>query len=371
MTSGPDIVPLNDLSRSWIARSEAVAAALERVMASGWYVQGPEHDAFEAELAAFIGVPHALGVASGTDALALALAAVGVEPGAEVVAAANAGGYATIAATQIGAIVAYADIDPATGLVTAETLEEAIGPRTSAAVVTHLYGNVADLDPIVRLCQARGIAVVEDCAQAIGGWSGQRRVGAIGDAAAFSFYPTKNLGAMGDGGAVATRRDDVAGVVRELRQYGWDQRYRIGRPGGRNSRLDELQAAVLRIGLREVDHLNERRRGIVERYASAVNGTAARMVTGASATSVAHLAVLRSADRDALRRMLGAEGIQTSVHYPLPDHRQPGLPRPRRRQPLPETERMAREILTLPCFPELTAAEVDRVATAVREGLAS
>jgi dTDP-4-amino-4,6-dideoxygalactose transaminase len=358
-------VPLNDLSRGWIATSPEVSAAVLRVLESGWYVHGPEHRAFEEELAAFLGARHAVGVASGTDALALALLAVGCRPGSEVVTAANAGGYTSVAVAHIGGVVAYADVD-ADGLVmTTETVAAAVGPSTRAVVVTHLYGNVADVRSIVAFCRPRGIAVVEDAAQALGARAGDRRIGTLGDAAALSFYPTKNLGAAGDGGAVVTDDDGVAEAARSLRQYGWGQKYRVERGQGMNSRLDEVQAAILRVGLGRLDELTARRRGIVRRYREVLEETPARMVSGSTESFVAHLAVARFATRERARDVLSAAGIATDIHYPIPDHRQPGLPAPVRTTALAETDAAVGEILTIPCFAEMSESEVDRVCDAL------
>jgi dTDP-3-amino-2,3,6-trideoxy-4-keto-D-glucose/dTDP-3-amino-3,4,6-trideoxy-alpha-D-glucose/dTDP-2,6-dideoxy-D-kanosamine transaminase len=359
-------VPSNALRRGWIADSIEVREAVERVLAGGWYVHGPEHAAFETELAQFLGVRHAAGVASGTDALCLAMLAVGCGAESEIVTAANAGGYSSCAAMQIGARTVYSDVDPATMLVTAETLAQAIGPQTTAVVVTHLYGNIADVEPIVELCRPRGIHVIEDCAQAIGGIDRKgRKAGSIGDIATFSFYPTKNLGAAGDAGAVVTNSDGIDARVRSLRQYGWSKKYLVAESGGRNSRLDEIQAAILRIGLRRVDELNERRRAIVRRYAEATRGSDVSPVTGAGCETVAHLAVVRCRERDEFRHFLGEAGIDTDVHYPIPDDHQPGLKPPARSTGLLETERATAEIVTLPCFPEMTDVEIDRVAAAI------
>jgi dTDP-4-amino-4,6-dideoxygalactose transaminase len=351
-----------------MADSREVREAVERVLAAGWYIHGPEHAAFEAELAQFLGVRHAAGVASGTDALCLAMLAIGCGVGSEIVTAANAGGYASCAAMQIGAQVVYCDVDPATLLVTAEAFDKVIGPQTKAVVVTHLYGNIADVEPVVELCRPRGIRVIEDCAQAIGGTDRTgRKAGSIGDVATFSFYPTKNLGAAGDAGAVVSDNDEIDARVRSLRQYGWSTKYHVAESGGRNSRLDEIQATILRIGLRRVDELNERRRAIARRYAEAARGSDVSPVTGAGCETVAHLAIVRCRARDELRRFLGEAGIDTDVHYPVPDHYQPGLRPPVRSTSLIETERATAEIVTLPCFPEMTDGEIDRVA----EGIAS
>ena len=238
---------------------------------SGRYVHGPEHGAFEEELAAYLGVAHCAGVASGTDALELALAAFGCGPGDEVVTAANAGGYTTAAARRLGCAVRYADVDPTTLGLSAATVEAALTASTRAVVATHLYGLMCDVEGIVELCRGRDIAVVEDCAQAAGARRGGRRAGSLGDAAAFSFYPTKNLAAIGDGGAVSTgrsgsRRARACAAPVRLVERSTERRS----PGGWNSRLDELQAAVLRVGLAGLDERNERRREIVSRYADAL-----------------------------------------------------------------------------------------------------
>lgn len=357
-----EVLPVNDLRRSWLATSAEVSAVIARVAASGWYVHGPEHAAFEAELAAFAGVRHAAGVANGTDALALAMLAVGCGPDSEIVTVANAGGYTASAAAQIGARVVYADVSPTTLLMTVDTLEPVLAPTTDAVVVTHLYGNVADVEAIVRLCHPRGIRVIEDCAQAIGARQGDQSVGSRGDVGTISFYPTKNLGGMGDGGAVVTNDPEIDAAVRRLRQYGWESRYRVVTGLGRNSRLDEIQAAVLRLGMRRVGDLNRARVAIIDRYARAVPDDApVRLVTGAGCDTVAHLAVVRTSDRARLQAAFEAANVRTDVHYPTPDHRQVGLAEPVRRTALPETERATDEIVTIPCFPAMTEDEIGRV----------
>lgn len=357
-------IPLNDLARSWIATSTDVRSSVTRVLARGWYVQGPEHDAFEDELAAYLGVTHAVAVANGTDALALALLAVGCDAGCEVVTAANAGGYTSVAAARLGCGTVYADVEPDGLVMTPETVAAAIGPATRAVVVTHLYGNVADVKGIVAVCRPRGVAVVEDIAQALGAVVEGQRVGSVGDVAAISFYPTKNLGAAGDGGAVATSDRDIARSVRSLRQYGWGRKYEVERLHGMNSRLDEVQAAILRLGLGRLDQMTARRQDIVRRYRAAI-GPTGRMVSASTSSFVAHLAVARFAARDRVREAFRADGIATEIHYPIPDHRQPGLPPAVRTTDLRETEDAAGEILTVPCFPELTDLEISRVCDAL------
>jgi dTDP-4-amino-4,6-dideoxygalactose transaminase len=368
-TPGSDPVPFGDLSRA--AADEGVAEAIDRVVASGWYVMGPEHDAFEAELAAYAGTSHGIAVGNGTDALELALAAVGVGPGDRVVTVANAGGYTTIASRLLGADPLYCDISAETHQATPETVEAAMEGaegRIGAIVVTHLYGAMAPVEPIVVLAHARGIPVVEDCAQALGARTSGRAAGTFGDIATTSFYPTKNLGALGDGGALLTDSSEFAASVRAMRQYGWQGKYTIAHPHGRNSRMDELQAAVLRARLPRLDAANERRREIHLRYEQAAAGAGGvRMLNAASEAFIGHLAVVVADDRDAARDLLTDRGIRTDVHYPTPDHRQPLIAGEGVRPALPATEQAASAVFSLPLFPELRDDEIERVCAALGE----
>lgn len=363
-------VLFNDLSRGWLANSEEVQEAAKRVLENGHYIHGPEYRKFEAEFATFLGVEYAIGVASGTDALYLALRAVGCERDDKIIAAANAGGYTSVVAANIGCEIIYCDVDAESVVITDITLEPLLSKDIRAVVVTHLYGNIAPIDRILALCQPLGIKVIEDCAQAIGGRIGSQHVGTVGDVGAFSFYPTKNLGAAGDGGAVTTKNSTVAANVRKLSQYGWDGKYSIEVPGGINSRLDEIQAAILRIGLRKVDSLNARRRLIVDEYAQAFIGTDLRFVTSATNDSTSHLAVVRvpsKIGRDEFQNELTKRGIQTAIHYPVLDCDQPGLPSRDTNHHIPESRAATAEILSLPCFPEMTSTEIGDVINAVLE----
>ncbi|MEX5719529.1 DegT/DnrJ/EryC1/StrS family aminotransferase [Geodermatophilus maliterrae] len=362
-------LPLNDLGRGFAALEAELRSTVDDVLSSGWYVLGPQHDAFEREFAAAVGAGHCVGVGNGTDALELALLGVGCRPGDEVVTVANAGMYTTTAALKAGLVPRFADVDPSTLLLTAATLEPALTPRTRAVVVTHLYGRLADVRALRELCRAAGVALVEDCAQAAGAAGEDGPAGSLADVAAFSFFPTKNLGALGDGGAVVTHDADRAAVLRSLRQYGWSAKYTATLPNGRNSRLDELQAAVLRVKLPHLAGWNARRRGIVARYAEALGDGPRCMVHGRDAGSpayVGHLAVMSTPDRDADRAVLAAAGIRTDVHYPTPDHRQPVLAGTTGGLRLPVTEQAAGQILTLPCFAEMTDVEIDRVCDVLR-----
>ncbi|TYP89832.1 DegT/DnrJ/EryC1/StrS family aminotransferase [Blastococcus xanthinilyticus] len=361
-------VPLNDLGRGFAALEGELRSTVDEVLSSGWYVLGPQHDAFEREFAAAVGAAHCVGVGNGTDALELALLSVGCRPGDQILTAANAGMYTTTAALKAGLVPRFADVDPDTLLLTAATVEPALTAATKAVVVTHLYGRLAEVGPLRELCAGRGIPLIEDCAQAAGAVSDEGPAGSLADVAAFSFFPTKNLGALGDAGAVVTDDPERAALVRSLRQYGWSAKYTATVPRGRNSRLDELQAAVLRTKLPHLAGWNARRREIVGRYATALEHGPRRMVHGDAAGSpayVGHLAVLRSPSRDADRAALAAAGIRTDVHYPVPDHRQPVLAEAAAGISLPVTEQAAAEILTVPCFAEMTDAEVDRVCHAL------
>lgn len=356
-------VPLNDLHRAYSNQREAIKAAVARVLESGWYIHGPEHEAFEQELAAYVGVAHCIGVGNGTDALELALRAAG-KAGGTVVAAANAGGYASAAARLAGFRVRYADVDPTTMCLTAATLGPALEDAT-AVVVTHLYGQLAQTDDIMDLCRPRNVPVIEDCAQATGARRNGSRAGSFGDIAIFSFYPTKNLGALGDGGAIVTDDDDYAATLRQLRQYGWTTKYVVGTAGGRNSRLDELQAAVLRIRLSHLDAQNEQRRTVNRKYENACNKTGVRILPAHTEDHVAHLSVLVADNRTSVQSLLARAGIATAIHYPVPDHRQPYVRAEYGDVSLPATEYSAEHVLSLPCFPELTRSEIDQVCNAL------
>jgi aminotransferase EvaB len=360
-------VPLNDLSRGPGA-CEELRQAVARVAASGWYVQGPEHAAFEREFAEFCGVSDCVGVASGTDALELALRAVASPASGAVLTAANAGGYASVAARRAGFDVRYSDIDAATLCLDTEAVAARL-EGVAVVVVTHLYGRLAPVEPIIELCRRGGIAVVEDCAQAAGARRDGRRAGSFGDAAAFSFYPTKNLAALGDGGAVLTSSGAVAENVRRLRQYGWSRKYAIEVDGGRNSRLDEMQAAALRVRLRQLDEENEQRRVILRRYAEAACNSSITVPAADGEGHVAHLAVALTDDREAVRARFAAAGVQTDVHYPIPDHRQAAYIDQYQDVILPVTENVTNRIFTLPCFPQLTDEEVDAVCACLRAEL--
>ncbi len=356
---------INDLYRHNAPIASLLSEAMNRVVASGWFVLGSEVKSFEEEFSSYCGVTGCVTVGNGTDALELGLRALGVGAGDEVVTVANAGGYSSTAILAAGARPVYADIISETMNMDPVSLHAALSPRTKAVIVTHLYGRMADMPPLMRIAEAAGIPVMEDCAQAHGAASNGKRAGAWGTLAAFSFYPTKNLGALGDGGAVVSKDALLTGRLRQLRQYGWSGKYRYDLPGGRNSRLDELQAAVLRCKLPLLDGWNARRREVAARYSKHMRHPMVNCPRIGGEDFVAHLYVIRTERREKLRQHLAANKVPVDVHYPIPDHRQAVWTALARPTALPETERAAEQVLTLPCFPEMTDDEVDIVCSAI------
>ncbi len=362
----PDMQQINNLSTRLTQHQTQIKAAMDRVIASGWLVLGPEVKRFEQDFAAWLGAAHCVSLANGTDAIELALKALGVQPGERVATVANAGMYTTLAMLAAGAEPFFMDVDLDTRGATLAEVTRALDAGVKAVVVTHLYGlALPEIKAMAALCAARGVPLLEDCAQAHGATVDGQRVGTFGDASTFSFYPTKNLGALGDGGAVVTSRADVAATVGMLRQYGWTAKYKVELPAARNSRLDELQAAILSEFLPLLDAANARRRDIAARYRAGIAHAQVQTPADAGAASVAHLYVVRSPNRDALREHLKANAIGSDVHYPIPDYAQPVLGARFAGVKLANTETLAREILTLPCYPEMADAEVDAVIAAV------
>jgi dTDP-3-amino-2,3,6-trideoxy-4-keto-D-glucose/dTDP-3-amino-3,4,6-trideoxy-alpha-D-glucose/dTDP-2,6-dideoxy-D-kanosamine transaminase len=360
-------IPFNDLMRGTDQLRPQIDEAISRVVSSGWFVLGPEHDAFESELADFVGTKHAINVGNGTDALELALAAIEVRAGDYVVTVANAGAYATTAIRLLGAFPLYADVDEKTLLISRSSLEAVLKlapEKPKAIVVTHLYGALAPMNEICDVAAIHRIPVLEDCAQSLGAESAEGMGGGLADIATTSFYPTKNLGALGDGGAIFTNSDELADSVRRMRQYGWHSKYNIQYSHGRNSRLDEMQAAILRAKLPHLQASNERRRQIHSAYESA-SPTSANFVNHSNPSFIAHLAVLASSNREKLRSQLADEGISTDVHYPIPDHKQ-GFPDFTPIQtPLEVTEWASRSVFSIPMFPELSDQEVEYIKSAL------
>lgn len=361
-------VPFNDLKRQFHSQEDEIRQAVCRVAESGWYLIGPELAAFESEFAAFCGRKHVTGVASGTDALEIALRALGCGPGDEVVTVANAGGYATAAILMVGATPVYVDVDEATLTMSPLSLSQALSSATKSVVVTHLYGQLAAMDAILEALSGSSACVLEDCAQAHGASRNGISAGAFGAIATFSFYPTKNLGALGDAGAIVTDDDALADRVRLLRQYGWRQKYHSEIPFARNSRMDEVQAAVLRTKLPQLNANNEKRREIANRYSESCRGGTVHVVHQEHETDyVGHLCVTRCSARDNLREFLKEHDVATDVHYPVLDPDQLAMRNLNYRStPLTISQRASEEVLSLPCFPELQEEEVAWVCECLR-----
>jgi dTDP-4-amino-4,6-dideoxygalactose transaminase len=365
------VIPCANPHAQYAAYRTEIDLAIKNAVESGRYILGPQVEAFESEFARYIGVKDAVGVSSGTDALHLALAACHVGQGDEVITVAHTA-VATVSAIEMaGAVPVFVDIDPTYFTIDPALIEPAITSRTRAIVAVHLYGQPADMHSVLEIARRHRLRVIEDCAQAHGAeWHG-RRVGSWGDIGCFSFYPTKNLGALGDGGIVVTGDAELAARVRLLREYGWSSRYVSEIPGW-NSRLDEIQAALLRVKLTHLDADNERRRLIAEYYTARLGGAGVTLPMGRPESRHAwHLYVVRAARRDALRDELAANGVGTLVHYPVPIHLQPAYSKRSVRGPaLPATEQAAREVLSLPMYPQLLPGEIEFVANAAISALA-
>lgn len=357
---------INNLSARIAKHQKQIKASIDRVIASGWLVLGPEVKLFEQSFAAYLGTGHCLTLANGTDAIELALKALGVGPGDHIATVANAGMYTTTAMLAIGAEPYFMDVDFDTRGTTLAEVRRAVEAGVKAVVATHLYGlAIPEIAFIADYCRQRNIPLLEDCAQAHGAQVDGRRVGTFGDAASFSFYPTKNLGALGDGGAVVTNNPKIAEKVGLLRQYGWTAKYKVEVPGARNSRLDEMQAAILSEFLPHLDKANARRREIATRYSTLIRHPNIAVPQKGGADYVAHLYVIRSQQRNALREHLRKLNIATDVHYPIPDYRQPVFGNRFSDISLLNTERLAHEVLSLPCYPEMTEEDVKLVINAV------
>jgi dTDP-4-amino-4,6-dideoxygalactose transaminase len=361
-------VPFLALSRRVEALRPELDEAIAAVLDGARFVGGEPVQAFERELAAYCGAAHAVGVASGTDAIELALRACGVGPGDEVVTAANTCVPTVAAIEAAGATPVLVDVDEASFTLDPAALPAALTERTRAIIPVHLYGQTAELAPISAFAREHGLRVVEDAAQAHGAEYEGARAGTLGDAAAFSFYPTKNLGALGDGGAVVTDDPELAERVRRLREYGETRRHESV-TAGVNSRLDTVQAAVLSVGLRHLEAWNDRRRRLADLYAEALAGLELVLPQELPGRRhVRHLYVVRAPDRAAVQARLEEAGVESLVHYPLPIHRQPAYRR-LAHEGLEGSERLAEEVLSLPLYPELADGELELVASALRDEL--
>ena len=357
---------MNDLSKHLSPYRGRIAAAQSRVLDRAWFIMGPEVAEFEKQFASYLGVHECRTVGNGTDALELGLRAVGVGPNDTVATVANAGFYTSTAISAIGAQPFYLDVNRQTKVVELTEVQRAIGEGATAIVVTHLYGQaVPDTLEIAQICKENRVWLIEDCAQAHGAQLAGKMVGTIGDVGCFSFYPTKNLGALGDGGAVVTNDENVAAQVSRLRQYGWTAKYQVELPGARNTRMDEMQAAILQEFLPLLDEWNQRRRDIAKQYNTHIVHPGVVLPNVGAADYVAHLYVICSTQRDSLSAHLRATGISTDVHYPIPDTLQPVFAGRFAHVHLPITEQLASETLSLPCYPAMSDADVVKVADAI------
>jgi dTDP-4-amino-4,6-dideoxygalactose transaminase len=361
------LIPCANPKAQYLAHKQEIDDAVRRVLESGWYILGDEVRAFEEEFAAYLGVTRCIGVGSGTEALHLALVACGIGYGDEVATVSHTA-VATVAAIELaGAKPVFVDIDPVTYNMDPNLLEKGITLKTKAVIPVHLYGYPAPLEEILAIARAYGLLVIEDCAQAHGAIYQGKRVGSFGDMACFSFYPTKNLGALGDGGAVVTNSSELAEKVRLLREYGWAERY-ISHSSGWNSRLDEIQAAILRVKLKHLDLDNSRRIKLAKLYSEGLFETDITLpMLQKDAAPVYHLYVIRVKDRGSMQAYFHSKDIGSAVHYPVPVHLQPAYGK--NSVSLPNSEIAAREVLSLPMYPELAERQVQFVIDSIREHL--
>jgi dTDP-4-amino-4,6-dideoxygalactose transaminase len=359
-------VPFLDLGATYQELKDELDQAYQRVMQSGWFLLGQELQAFEQEFAAYVGVKHCIGVGNGLDALQLIVRGYDIGPGDEVIVPANTYIATWLAVSYAGATPIPVEPDPTTYNLDPARIEAAITPRTRAIMPVHLYGQPAEMQPILEIARAHGLRVIEDAAQAHGARYRGQPVGGLGDAAGFSFYPGKNLGAFGDAGAITTNDDALAARMRTLRNYGSQVKY-YNEEKGFNSRLDEFQAAILRVKLRHLDEWNARRAELAALYLRALEPLGLTLpVTPAHIEPVWHLFVIRTAQRDELQQQLTAAGIGTLIHYPLPPHLQQAYRElPYEAGSFPISEAIAQEVLSLPIGPHLTPGDAEQVIEAV------
>lgn len=361
-------IPLNSLTLKIEENHSSLLKYLDKVLSSGWVILGPEVKNFEDAFAGYLNAKHCITVANGTDAIELALKSFGINKSDTVATVSNAGAYTTNAILSIGAIPFFLDVDYETFNTTINEVYRAIKAGVKAVVATHLYGlAIQEIDEIAKLCSKNKVYLLEDCAQSHGAKVNNKFTGTFGDAAAFSFYPTKNLGALGDGGAVVTNNTEISTKVRGLRQYGWTTKYRIEIPGARNSRLDEIQAAFLQIFLPSLDLMNQKRRQIANRYSKEITNTAIVTPKNITESYVAHLYVIKTEKRNLLKDYLKSNEIASDIHYPIPDHRQPFFGTQYKDLTLKNTEELSGIILSLPCYPEMPEKDVEKVISTVNE----
>lgn len=360
------MIPMVNLQAQYEGIRDEIRTGLDSVLEGCQFVMGPNVREFESEVADYLGVGHALGVASGTDALHLALLAAGIEPGDEVITTAFTFIATAEAIRYIGAKPVFVDIDPRTFNITAEAIEQALTPRTSAIVPVHLFGQPVNMQPVLDLARARGLKVVEDCAQSFGARVNNLQTGSLGDCAGFSFFPSKNLGAFGDGGLVTTNSDDLADRVRMFRNHGSGERY-YHDVIGYNSRLDEMQAVILRAKLKRIDEYNSNRRRVAENYTRAFENSAVTPpFEDGVGVHVYHQYTILTDRRDAIIAALQEEQIASAVYYPVPLHRQKVFLEDYKETVLPVTEAVSERCMSLPIYPELAETDIQRIAGIVK-----
>jgi len=362
------IIPVANPKAQYDAYARDIDQAVRKVISGGWYILGEQIGLFEKEFAGFIGSRFCIGCASGTDALILALKSVGIQPGDEVITVSHSA-VATVAAIELaGGVPVFADIHPLSRCMNPARISALVSEKTKVILPVHIYGQPALMEEILSLARQHHLKVIEDCAQAHGAEIEGKKVGTFGDIGTFSFYPTKNLGALGDGGAVVTNSSELAEYLKALREYGWKERYISAFPG-MNSRLDEIQAAILRVKLSHLSKDNARRREIAEHYFSAIDGIHIIPPARIEGTLHAmHLFVAECENRNGLQQFLKKEGIGAAIHYPMAIHQQPAYAgRIRGSNNLPQTEKLYRRILSLPMYPELTDEQVERVCSSLKK----
>lgn len=364
-----NMIPCANPLAQYLSHKEEILEAINSVLIGNSYILGPEVIAFESAFANYSGVDHAIGVNSGTDALILSLRALGIGPGDEVITVSHTAIATVSAIIATGAVPVLVDIEPVYYTMDSVCFQRAITSKTKAVIPVHLYGQPADMDAIMKIASEHGLFVIEDCAQATGAIYKGMRVGSISDAGCFSFYPTKNLGAIGDGGMVITQDEKLAHRIRRLRQYGWDENRATEEPG-LNSRLDEIQAAILNVKIKFLDEDNVRRRAISKMYKEGLAGLPITLPAERPDTcQIYHLYVIACTERDKLKRDLAENGVYAGIHYPVPGHRHGGYNQrcvfPESR--LPVTDSLVRNILSLPMYPEMTTIQVERVILAVHQ----
>ena len=351
----------------YLSYRDDINSAIQRVLDSGWYVLGEEVTRFEKEFAQFNTVSHAMGVGSGTEALHIALRALDIGQGDEVITTAHTAVATASAIDLAGAKPIFVDIEPDFFTIDPNLIEKAITKRTKAIIPVHIYGQPSDMDAIMEIANKNNLKVIEDCAQAHGANYKGSRVGSIGDVGCFSFYPTKNLGAIGDGGALVTNDDQLAEKIKLLREYGWEERY-ISSKEGWNSRLDELQAAILHVKLKHLDEDNARRNKHAIIYFDLLKFLPLDLPkTRLKCSHVFHLFVLETKQRDGLKEYLQKNGVNTTIHYPVPVHKQNYFQKMCSEKSLPVTEEVAKNILSLPMYPELGEKEINKVSNILKD----